>query len=314
MLPLRTTDISVVICAHTEERWDLLLRSIASVRRQVRPAREVIVVVDHNEALLARLRQTVQGAVMIANSRHRGLSGARNSGVMAASGAVVAFLDDDAEADTQWLKHLASAYADDSVLGVGGHIEPNWPDGRPAWFPKEFDWVVGCSYDGLPMSRHTVRNLIGCNMSIRRDVLDDAGGFQSGLGRSGSKLSGACSCEETELCIRAGNARPDGMFVHEPRARVRHFVTPARKSWSYFRERCYVEGLSKAALTKRLGSQGGLASERTYTTRTLPQGVARGVRQALAGSDWAGLSRAGAILGGLTITTAGYVVGKATRA
>ena len=74
--------------------------------------------------------------------------GARNSGVTVAQGAVIAFLDDDAIAETNWLEHLAACYTDPHVLGVGGKIEPLWLVTRPAWLPEEF---YGCR---LHLPRH----------------------------------------------------------------------------------------------------------------------------------------------------------------
>ncbi len=83
-----------------------------------------------------------------------------------------------------------------------------------------------------------------------------------------------------------------------PEARVRHLVPEGRTTWRYFRSRCWSEGLSKAVMTGRVGSDDGLASERAYVTKTLPSGVAHGVADALRGRP-EGLRRAGAIIAGL---------------
>ena len=80
--------LSVVVCCHTEDRWELLKATIASIRRQVQPVHELILVVDHNPALEARLRDDEPDLFVTANDEHRGLSGARNTGVRAASGDV----------------------------------------------------------------------------------------------------------------------------------------------------------------------------------------------------------------------------------
>ena len=301
--------ISVVICAYTERRWDDLVASIASVQQQSSPPFEVIVVVDHNDGLLERLRAHVTGAHVLASTGTQGLAGARNTGVAVATGAVVAFIDDDAVADTDWLKYLGAAYEHDDVLGVGGSIDPAWQQGRPAWFPAEFDWVVGCTYRGMPEFAGPVRNLIGANMSFRRDVFDVVGGFNEGVGRVGA---GPLGCEETELCIRAGARWPGRTFLYEPQARVQHKVPGDRGRWSYFRARCYGEGLSKAAVSRLAGATRGLESERAYVRRTLPRGVGQGLKDAV-GSDRSGLRRAGAIIVGLTTTTAGYARGRVNR-
>jgi len=298
--------ISVVVCAYTEDRWEELVAAVASIARQTQPARDVIVVCDHNDALLERARRELTGATVISNDRPRGLAGARNAGVAAAHGAVVAFLDDDAIAAPDWLDRLANAYAGPLVLGVGGSIEAVWVSGRPPAFPPEFDWIVGCTYRGMPSSRRPVRNLIGANMSIRRDVIDEVGAFRDGIGRVGTRPLG---CEETELCIRAGKRWPSGVFLYEPRAAVLHRVPAARATRSYFWSRCWAEGLSKAAVARSVGADGALASERTYATRTLPRGIAGGVADVLRG-DRSGLARAAMIVSGLAVTTAGYVTGR----
>ena len=119
---------------------------------------------------------------MVANTGTRGLSGARNTGVDAASGDIVAFLDDDAAAADGWLAALTAPFADPHVVGTGGGAEPVWTLPRPGWFPDEFGWVVGCSYRGLPVTRAPVRNPIGCNMAFRRAALLEVGGFRDEVG------------------------------------------------------------------------------------------------------------------------------------
>ena len=265
--------------------------------------------VDHNDDLLHRLSTHVSGVDVVASTRSPGLAGARNTGVAVATGAVVAFIDDDAEADPDWLKFLGAAYADDGVLGVGGAVEPAWQHGRPTWFPVEFDWVVGCTYQGMPEFAGPVRNLIGANTSFRRDVFDVVGGFNEGVGRVGTVPLG---CEETELCIRAGSRWPGRTFLYEPKARVEHKVPGERGRWSYFRARCYGEGLSKAAVSRLAGATRGLESERAYVRRTLPRAVVRGLKDGL-GADRPGLRRAGAIVLGLATTSAGYARGRLDR-
>ncbi|MDX6705202.1 MAG: glucosyl-dolichyl phosphate glucuronosyltransferase [Solirubrobacteraceae bacterium] len=299
--------ISVVVCAYTEERWHDIAAAIESCHEQSTAPLETIVVVDHNPALLQRLRSTVQGIVAIENHEAQGLSGARNSGIHTARGEVVAFLDDDAIADPDWLERLGRGYADPSVIGVGGSVAPLWPTDRPRAFPAEFDWVVGCTYRGMPETTSPVRNMIGANMSLRRDLFAEIGGFRTGIGRIGKRPLG---CEETELCIRARQRWPEATILFEPSARVRHRVTPERIRWSYFRARCYAEGLSKVMVASHTGSRDGLASERTYALHALPLGVLRGVRDTLTLGDLAGIARAGAIVAGLGITIVGYAAGR----
>jgi GT2 family glycosyltransferase len=300
--------VSVIICAYTEERWQELCDAVASVQRQTLPPCDIVVVIDHNPFLLARARDafTATGVIVIDNHEPRGLSGARNSGLAVAQGEVIAFIDEDATAAPDWLAQLAAAYADPFVWGAGGTIEPCWPASRPSWFPAEFNWVVGCTYCGLPESTASVRNLIGCNMSFRREVFELIAGFRSGIGRVGTHPVG---CEETELCIRLKQRQPQSRLLYEPRARVFHRVSAQRASWRYFCARCYYEGISKAAVARLVGSNDGLSAEKAYTLRVLPRGVKRGLIAARRG-DVSGLGRAAAIIGGLMLTALGYARGR----
>jgi GT2 family glycosyltransferase len=304
-----SADLSVVICTCAGDRWDDLLAAIASVRIQSLSPRDIVVVVDHNPALLDRLAASAVDVVVVENTGAAGLSVARNCGVAAARGAIIAFLDDDALAPPDWLEHLALGYADARVMGTGGPVQPVWQGGRPRWFPREFDWVVGCTFQGMPASTAPVQRLIGCNMSFRRDVFEAVGGFRAGIGRVASR---PVAGEETELCIRARQHWPHRVFLYEPRARVHHRVPPARARWRYFGARCFGEGLSKALIARCVGARDGLASERAYVWCTLPRGVARGAADTFLHADPAGLARAGTIAAGLTLTAAGYARGALT--
>lgn len=303
---LMSSDVSVVICAYTLDRWDDIVRAVGSVQGQVDPVREIILVADHNEELRRRALRDLPGIRVIDNTHERGLSGARNTGLRAATGSIVAFLDDDAAAEPEWAAQLAAGYVDEQVIGVGGVSEPNWVAGRPDWFPVEFDWVVGCTYRGLPDHTAPVRNMIGSNMSFRRAVFAEIGDFDTSVGRVGANPVG---CEETELCIRAAARWPATRIVYEPRARVRHTVPASRGSLRYFRSRCFAEGRSKARVTRLSGATAGLASERRYTARVLPRGVAERVGQAARDRRLAPLRAAAAIPVGLAFTVAGYAYG-----
>ncbi len=300
------SDASVVICTYTEDRWDDFVASVESVRNQIPPPCEIIVVVDHNLQLLERVRIELPDVVVTENKEQQGLSGARNSGITLAKGQKVAFLDDDATAEPDWLERLNRWIDEHQVFGAGGRVEPVWLEGRPSWFPEEFYWVLGCTYRGMPQTADQVRNPFGGCMCIQREIFEVVGGFSSGIGRVGAVPYG---CEETELCIRTLQHYPKSMFIYEPQAVIHHNVPPSRATWSYFRSRCFREGRSKALLSRLVGAQDALSTERTYTFYTLPQGVIRGIGDTVLRRDPIGLARAGAIIAGLAITTVGYLSG-----
>lgn len=302
----RVPSVSVVICCYTERRFDLLREAVDSVLNQTRRADELIVVVDHSPALLRRAAAEFHGcASVLSNDGKQGLADARNAGVRAASMDVVAFLDDDARAEDDWLEQLTRVFADPRVIGAGGIVDPEWEAGEPKWLPSEFWWTVGCSYTGLPRQQTVIRNPIGANMSFRRRVLV-GDGFRVGVGRVGTLPMG---CEETEFAIRATQREPGAQVVYVPSARVRHAVPAQRTSWRYFASRCWAEGRSKAIVASLIGASDGLSSERDYVLRALPAGIGRGMRDAIRG-DRSGLGRASAIVLGLALTAAGYIRGR----
>lgn len=299
-------ELSVVVCCYTLRRWDDVVAAVTSLQLQRPAPTDIVLVVDHNEELLRRCRERwPQGVTIVASDGPSGLSGARNTGLRVAGAEIVAFLDDDAAAQPGWSTALLDAYRDgDDVLGVGGYIEPSWAAGaRPSWWPPAFDWVVGCSYEGLPRERTDVRNVIGANMSVRRAPALAAGGFHTAMGRIGQTPLGG---EETELYIRLRRAHPGARVVYEPAARVVHRVGPERATWRYFQARCWGEGLTKAALARLADPASALASERVYVTTVLP-------RQALAGLLSRDPRRGAAVALGLAVTGLGYVRGRLRR-
>lgn len=299
----------MIVSAYTEERWTDLTAAVASLAAQSAGAPEIVVVVDHNPALLERAERELDRAVVVANTEERGLSGARNTGIGAVKGEIVAFLDDDARAEPDWLERILAPYADPRVLAVGGRIEPVWDGERPAYFPREFDWVVGCTYRGMAAERAEVRNLIGANMSFRREAFDVAGRFISGIGRVDTLPAG---CEETEFCIRLHARLPGRPIVYEPAAVVRHRVPAGRAKRRYFFSRCLAEGRSKALVARVAGASDALETERRYVSRVLPRGIARGAGDMLRG-DLSGLGRVAMIVAGAVVTAVGYAAGALPR-
>jgi GT2 family glycosyltransferase len=303
----RRPTVSVVICTYTESRWALMLKAIESVRQQSVPVDELVVVVDHNPALVARFRAHDPSLRVIENREQQGLSGGRNTGIASTTGDYIAFLDDDAVAAPDWIEKMSRHLLRPEVLGVGSRVDPAWFGAPVRWFPDEFLWVVGCTYRGLPKVAGPVRNLTGCSMLVRRTVFDQAGGFSHRLGRTSSKLP--LGGEETELCIRAQQVMPGSIFMHEPETSIAHHVSTDRMTWAYLCLRCYAEGLSKATLARMIGGH-KLSAERQHTMNVLPAGIAKGLGDAFIRFDFSGLARAAAIALGFASAAFGYVIGQ----
>ena len=301
-LPDRPT-VSVVICAYTEDRWPQLRESVASIDVQTSPPIEIIVCIDHNEELLRKSgeyfgEERPAGATpltVLANKYNGHLGASRNTAAEVASGEVLAFLDDDAAAAADWLERLIAPYDDERVGAVGGAPLPVFEARRPRWFPYEFDWVFGCSYRGLPLTRAPLAHLIGANMSVRLSALREVGGFHSDYQ------------DDMDMSHRIAHAQH--RVLYEPLAIAHHFVPATRTTWHYFWRKCYVANREKVSVFANMREASHLGAELTFVTRTLTMGVLAEIRHVIRG-DLSGLARVGAMVAGITLAGLGHLSGK----
>jgi hypothetical protein len=297
--------VSVVVCAFTERRWDVLSSCLKALTEQTWVAEQCILVIDHNSELLSRALEAFPGVEIVENREKQGAAGSRNTGIALSRSEIVAFVDDDAVADPSWLEELVRPYSDHSIMGTAGVARADWVGGRPDWYPSEFEWVVGCSYRGLPTAIAPIRNAIAASMSYRRNVFTEVGTFDCDMGRVWALPLG---CEETLHGIRVQQFYGQGAIVHVPTSIVDHQVPAERATVRYLMRRCFAEGISKAAVAQRVGASDGSSAERRYVLKVLPSGIISGILRCTRG-ETAGLAVSGLILTGLTLTILGYAVG-----
>ncbi len=314
-------DVSVVVATYTATRRDELDACVSALSRQTVAPVEVIVVVDHNPDLLESVREAFPTATVVDNHHARGLAGARNTGIEVARGSIVAFVDDDASPEADWLERLSACFAEPAAVGAGGALIPRWTNGTPRWLPSEFYWVFGCSYAGLPEQLAPVRNPIGANMAVRKQILDEIGGFRDrGAGEEprairsrGVVRAQGNVPDDTDLAIRVNQRWPGSVWLYQPEAKVHHTVTKERASLSYFIRRSFEEGTGKARLAAFVGWRDGLSSERRHLAVVLPRGIARGLHQLWDGDPSGGL-RAVAIVVGVITAATGFLLARLGRA
>jgi hypothetical protein len=293
--------VSVIIPTYTKARWDWLRECVDSARAQTVPALEVIVVVDHNPELLEEISRELPDVIAVPNIGGRGVSGARNSGVKASRGEVVAFLDDDAIATPDWLATLLRHIVAPGVVGVGCYSDGLWEDPCPSWFPGEFSWTIGVSYSGLPHEPTAVRNVWTCAMLVWRSAFEVVDGFREDFGKIGNKSLP----EDTDLCLRIAAVQDNAVWIWDPAKVMQHRVPAGRATFGYLMSRCFLQGWGKAAMARMDGFDESTSIERYYALRTLPAGVGRGLADAVRG-DVSGLGRSGAIIAAFSVTVSGY--------
>jgi glycosyltransferase involved in cell wall biosynthesis len=241
-------EVSVVLCTYAMDTYPQFREAADSVLGGSHDDVELVVVVDGTEEVHERVREDYgdrDDVVLHCNEANVGLLESRNTGAELASGDVVAFIDDDAVADEDWVAALVDAYEETGYDAVGGRMTPRWVAGKPEFLPEEFYWLVGVTHRGFADGPGEVRNTFGSNISFRRETFLDLGGFDTDIGgRKGDKnLQGG----ETELCARLRRETGQGVW-YTPSAVVAHNVFDYRTDPRWLLDRAFWQGYSKRAM------------------------------------------------------------------
>lgn len=219
--------VSVVVCTHNGQRT--LDECLARLGDLTYPDYEVIVVNDGSGDASAEIARR-HGAILI-QTEHRGLGHARNKGIEAARGEIVAFLDDDAYPDCDWLHYVAALLRANGHAGVGG---PNIP-------PEDDGFLAECvaTAPGGPIhvlvSDREAEHVPGCNMAFRTDVLEEVGGFDERFETAG---------DDVDLCWRLQKANrtlgfsAGAVVMHRRRDSIHRYL---RQQYGYGRAEALLE-------------------------------------------------------------------------
>lgn len=271
--------VSVVVATYATERFEDFCEAVESVLSQTYDPVEVVVVVDGNETVheWASAQYGDREDVLVhCNAENRGVSVSRTTGAELASGEVVAFIDDDAVADPAWIAELVATYEATDALAVGGRMTGRWLAGKPWYLPEEFYWLVGVTYPGFAETGEEVRNTFESNISFRRDVFIDLGGYDPNLGPQGADYSHS---EGAEIGARLQAEFGRGV-VYNPDASVEHKVFEERTELSWLTKRAFDQGVSKRRMDQSTGSVVD-GEESAYLGRLLTESFPRRFREVL---------------------------------
>jgi glycosyltransferase involved in cell wall biosynthesis len=239
--------VSVVVCTYSMDRYGPFSECVESVLAQTHDDLEVVLVVDGNDEVFERVREEFgghEGVVLHCNDENQGISYSRTKGAELASGEVVAFIDDDATAEEDWVAKLLEVYEETDAIAVGGDVLPDWQTEKPDFFPAEFYWLVGCVEPGFAEDGEEVRNTYGSNISYRRDEFLEVGGYDPNTGRKGDKHLQA---HEAPVGIRLREEHGRGM-VFTRDARVHHKLFDYRGEFGWLVFRSFWQGYSKRVM------------------------------------------------------------------
>jgi GT2 family glycosyltransferase len=245
--------ISVVVCSFNGERT--IRDTCEGLARLTYPDFEVIIVDDGSTDATAAIARGYGFRVI--STENRGLASARNTGLQAAKGEIVAYIDDDAYPDPDWLRYLAHTFMSTDYAGVGG------PNMAPSGDGLVADAVANAP--GGPvhvlLSDSEAEHIPGCNMAFRRECIEDIGGFDSQFRSAG---------DDVDICWRLSESgrrigfSPGAMVWHHARSSVH----------GYWKQQAGY-GKAEALLERKWPDHYNTAGHITWSGRLYGQGVSR---------------------------------------
>jgi len=244
--------ISVII--PTRNRADLLRSALGSLDSQTlsKDEFEVIVVdngsTDQTADLVSGLGKEWENLRCV-HEATPGLHEGRHRGLKEASGVVLVYIDDDVRAEPSWLEAIAENFTDPNVAMVGGNNYPDFQGPVPGWLERLWAKPAmggqGIGYLSvllLPEGRREISPYLvwGCNFSIRKQVLLDAGGFHpDGVPKELIRFRGDGETHVSKYVLE-NKLRCN----YDSRVSIYHAVTRERMSFEYFRQRAFNQGVS----------------------------------------------------------------------
>jgi glucosyl-dolichyl phosphate glucuronosyltransferase len=252
-------DVTVLICTYNRAaRLGETLDTLARTQFESgRPLEWDVLVVDNNssdptrDAVESRMAGYPVPLRYLFEPR-QGKSNALNAGLASTAATIIAFTDDDVRVDRRWLEAGCRPMLDDSAIDyTGGPVHPIWEREAPDWLDCARSDLWGTlailDYGTEPFVFEERRRVpLGANMAVRRSLIDRIGGFDPGLGRTGTSLLGQ---EQADFFCRSRAAGARGLYV--PAMSLRHHVPAARLQREYFRRWWFWKGISKARLERR---------------------------------------------------------------
>ena len=219
--------MSVVVCTHNGART--IRRCLEALLQLEYPDFEVIVVNDGSTDGTAAIVEEYD--CLLFTTENLGLASARNTGLSVAGGDIIAYVDDDAYPDRQWLLYLADAFLTTTHAAIGGPNVPPVGDGLVA------DCVAGAPGGPIHVliSDREAEHIPGCNMAFRREALWEIGGFDVQFRAAGDDVDICWRLQERGCTI---GFSPAAMVWHHRRNSVLGYL---KQQYGYRRAEALLE-------------------------------------------------------------------------
>lgn len=239
--------LSAIVCTHNREKY--VAQTISSLIDQDFPVRdyEVIVVdnmsTDNTRYVIEKMAQESEVEIRYIHESRLGVSHARNTGLSAARGTYIAYIDDDEEASSLWIRSIIEVFnsVEPEPGIVCGPVHPTWETQPPSWLGDKITPHLSVFILEDNPAFIDVGWFPEGNSAFRTEILRAVGGFATNLGRKGKNLISG-ECWRVEEMIRA---RGYGVY-YAAGMRVGHFIPAERVRLSWLTKRCFYQGFSEA--------------------------------------------------------------------
>lgn len=301
--------VSVVVCTYTMDRYDAFQEAVDSALEQTYTPVEVVLVSDGNPDVAAEMRDDygdLDNVLIHCNDENRGISYSRTKGADVATGDLVAFLDDDAVAEPNWIELLVETFESTEAVAVGGRLNPEWLTDRPSFLPEEFFWLIGCTEKGFAEHMEEVRNTYGSNIMFDREVFLSVGGYDEETGRKGDSHVQA---HEAPVCIRIREEYGRGV-IYNDNAVVYHKIFKYRADFRWLVSRAFWQGYSKRVMSKLYPEDEG--NEGAYLKNLVTKYIPTRLRNLISNPSRPGVEQLLTIFVFTAAVGFGYIYGLAT--
>ncbi|MBV8054305.1 MAG: glycosyltransferase [Deltaproteobacteria bacterium] len=208
---------SVIVPAY--DAAPTIARCIESLKRLNYPDYEIMVVDDGSADSTAAIAESA--GVQALRLPHRGLAAARNAGLAAARGRIVAFIDADAEADSDWLYHLAEAITRRQAAAAGGQ---NFAPERTSALAAAIAAAPGQAQE-VRLGDQDLAQLCGCNMAVDKAKLDNRILFDCTFTNAGDDVDFSWRLRDAEMTLAYA---PGAIVFHERRTTIGAYLKQQR--------------------------------------------------------------------------------------
>ena len=238
--------ISVVICTYNQDK--LLKSAINSIVAQTTDSKKYeLIIVDNNSTDNTKhVAEEFIGKhenIFYTTETSQGLSFARNKGYKTAKSEYVAYMDDDAQANPDWIETAVKIIEEHRPDIFGGPIFPFYLYEKPKWFSDKFE--IRKHFDKTGWLKKGKGNFSGSNIFFKRKVLEEFNGFNTELGMKGKKLAYG---EETQLIEKAQKSNKKLYYSLE--LKVQHNVPDYKTNRLFIVGSSLVSGKSGYQLNK----------------------------------------------------------------